>query len=328
MLPSTPAALRPPHSGATPIIPSRASPLTDEDLDFISEIAADVDAPALHFIPRRSMVPLMAIITVADKPSSAGPVTDFRFPWSSVQGTVEQPELAELLEELVARINGGDGYQRHRMSFCTLSLAMNILGLKAPAFRPQPTIPKLASDQTPEHLLIQRDRIVIDCHWLYATKSKVYATEGTWRGMMNPKLALQMSRIEQFAATKLRNDSRADEILELNSFQQIQMAAMRGSKVQQAFQALREGKVDSTGHRTPARFRRITAKLQDWTDSQARFEKLYPKYRAYAMALELLEAPTTEQVAQMAGLILGEPPLSYTTAAQTLAKLKELTRHL
>jgi hypothetical protein len=127
-----------------------------------------------------------------------------------------------------------------------------------------------------KHMLIQRDRVVIDCHWLYTTKSKVYAKEGTWRGLVNPKLTLQTKRIEQFAATKLRNESRADEVLELRPFQQVQMAAMRGRCVQAAFKNLGDAVVDGSGGRTPSRFRKLTAKLQDWADSQPRFQKLYP----------------------------------------------------
>jgi hypothetical protein len=309
----------------TPATSERFKHLDQEDLDFAAELVADSEGPFLHFIARRGRyVPVVSVLDRGHCCTGDG----YQFPWGSLTKEVTQTELAELLDDLVARINGADGYERHRLSFCVLSQAMNVVGLQAPAFRPRPTIPGKASALTGVHMLIQRDRVVIDCHWLYTTKSKVYATEGEWRGIVNPKLTLQTERIEQFAATKLRNDSRADQVLELRHFQQVQMAAMRGERAQAAFKALGDSVVDGSGSRTPAHFRKLTAKLQDWADSQPRFEKLYPKYKAYAMALQLLDSPSVSQVASLAGLILGEAPLSYTAAAQTIQKLKTITAGL
>jgi len=297
-------------------------PYSQEDYDFIEEITAD-DTP-ITYRPLPTLIPKHIRQCFADNHEAIVLNEQYCFPWSEPLGSLQQIELATWLDEVVMKIETGESYMRHRDIYCMLSLALNKLGLQAPAFRPLPQIPWHANERTPEHMVHQRDRIVIDCHWLYCTKSKVYATEGVWRGIVNPKLTMQTDRIEKFAATKLRNDSRADEILELNPFQQAQMAAMRGTKVRQAFKALGAAVVDSAGGRTPARFRQKTRKLQEWADSQPRFAKLYPKYRAYAMALELLETPTTRQVAQLAGLILGEPPLADSTATQTLMKLKRI----
>ena len=295
---------------------------TQEDYDFIEEITAD-DTP-ITYKPSPSLIPKHIRRLLADSYEAILLNEQYCYPWSTPVKDYEQNELTPWLDEVVMKIEGGESYMSHRDNYCMLSLALNKLGLQAPAFRPLPPIPWHADERTPEHMVLQRDRIVIDCHWLYCTKSKVYATEGVWRGIVNPKLTLQTGRIEKFAATKLRNESRADEILELKPFQQVQMAAMRGTKVHQAVKALRTAVTDSKGERTPAYFRRKTHKLQEWADSQPRFAKLYPKYRAYAMALELLENPTTKQVAQLAGLILGEPPLAASTAAQTLLKLKAI----
>lgn len=297
-------------------------PYTQEDYDFIEEITAD-DSP-ISYKPSPSLIPKNIRQLLADSREAILLNEQYCYPWSNTAKSYEQNELATWLDKVVMKIEAGESYMRHRDIYCMLSLALNTLGLQAPAFRPLPPIPWHADERTPEHMVLQRDRIVIDCHWLHCTNSKVYATEGVWRGIVNPKLTLQTSRIEKFAATKLRNESRADEILELKLFQQVQMAAMRGTKVHQAVKALGVAVIDSKGGRTPAHFRQKTRKLQEWADTQPRFAKLYPKYRAYAMALELLESATTKQVAQLAGLILGEPPLADSTAAQTLVKLKSI----
>lgn len=297
-------------------------PYTQEDYDFIEEITAD-DSP-ISYKPSPSLIPKNIRQLLADSREAILLNEQYCYPWSNPAKGYEQNELATWLDKVVMKIEAGESYMRHRDIYCMLSLALNTLGLQAPAFRPLPPIPWHADERTPEHMVLQRDRIVIDCHWLHCTNSKVYATEGVWRGIVNPKLTLQTGRIEKFAATKLRNESRADEILELKLFQQVQMAAMRGRKVHQAVKALGAAVIDSKGGRTPAHFRQKTRKLQEWADTQPRFAKLYPKYRAYAMALELLESATTKQVAQLAGLILGEPPLADSTAAQTLVKLKSI----
>ncbi len=299
-------------------------PYTQEDYDFIEEITTD--DTLITNKPSSALIPQKIRQLLADSHEATLLNEQYCFPWSSSLGRQEQIVLAVWLDEIVAKIEASKRYIRHRDIYCLLSLAMNTLGLQAPAFRPQPMIPWRSEERTLEHMLIQRDRIVIDCHWLYCTKSKVYATEGSWRGIVNPKLSLQTDRIEEFAATKLRNDSRADEILELKPFQQLQMAAMRGAKVQKAFKDLGAAVTDATGRRTPTHFRKVTSKLQEWSDTQPRFAKLYRKYRAYAMALELIEMPTTRQVAQLAGLILGEPPLAASTATQTLLKLKAIIK--
>ncbi len=298
------------------------APYTEEDYDFIAETTEDF-VPIIYK-PSPSLLPLRIRMVFFHKRMAELLNQRYSFPWSCFERP-DQEELAPWLDEVVMKINSDeDGYMRHRDVYCMLSLAMNLLGLQAPAFRPQPTIPWLADARTFEHMVIQRDRIVIDCHWLFCTKSKVYATEGTWRGIVNPKLTLQTERIEMFAATKLRNDSRADEILQLDTFQQAQMAAMRGAQVQKAFKSMGTAAISASGERVPTRFRQITRKLQNWANSQPRFAKLYPKYRAYAIALELLEKPSIKQVSQLAGLILGEPPLTESTATQTLRKLKGL----
>jgi hypothetical protein len=298
-------------------------PYTEEDYDFIAEITED--CTPINYKPLRSLIPLRLRMRRLELDTAEQLGHAYNFPWRSSLRNLDQSELATLLDEVVLQIEAGnDGYMRHRDTYCRLSLAMNELGLQAPAFRPQPTIPWETDLRTSEHMVVQRDRIAIDCHWLFCSESKVYATEGKWRGIVNPKLTLQTERIEKFAATKLRNDSRAEEILQLNTFQQVQMAAMRGAQVQKAFKSMGTVAIDASGVRVPSRFRQITRKLQNWANSQPRFAKLYPKYRAYAIALELLEEPSIKQVSQLAGLILGEPPLTESTATQTLRKLNDL----
>lgn len=304
-------------------IESSLNSFSEEDLEFVAELGAD-EPPSVHIIPRRSMIPIMATMQERDLGRLKPLPDDYRFTWAEFSKPAPQVDLAELMDELVTKVECGDGYAMHRRSYCVLSIAMNQLGLQAPAFRPQPSIPWKKADQTPEHMLIQRDRIVIDCHWLYATKSKVYANEGAWRGIVNPRLSLQTERIERFATTIIRNEYRADEALQLKPFQQVQMAAIRGVEVHERFRALRTAVTDASGGRTSARFRRVNRAIEVWTDSQPRFGKLYPKYRAYALALELLDAPKDEQLAKLAGLILGEKPLGLTAAAQTRSKLEQL----
>jgi len=295
-------------------------PYTQEDYDFIAELTAECEPR--HHVPSRTLISESLREFWRDSPTIARLNEAYSFPWSSPIGKLDQHELAMLMDEVTQRMHvHSEHYIRHRDMYCMLALAMNTLRLQAPSFRPQPPIPWRAEDRTPEHMLIQRDRIVIDCHWLHCTKSKVRATEDAWRGIVNSQLELKTEQIEKFASTKISNDYRAESIFNLNDFQQAQMAALRGKSMQKAFKDLGAMVTDATGARTAARFRKIERAIGQWCSSQARFEKFYDKYRAYALATELLSSTTLAQVAQLAGFILGEPPLSDSAARQTIKTL-------
>jgi len=303
---------------------SELVPYTEEDYDYIEELS--VEHPPIDYKPNPSLIPLRLRMKLRAAHEAQALSESYGFPWSSPIGRASQAEIAAQLDEVVLKIqNESWGYVRNRDLFCVLALSLNALGLQAPAFRPNPTIPWLTSEQTAEHLLIQRDRIVIDCHWLYCTKSKVYANEGAWRGLVNPKFGLQMARIEKFAATKVANDYRADDLMGLTQLQQVQMAAIKGAKMQANFKALGAMVTGAGGGRTASRFKRIDRAIREWCSSQPRFNKHYGKYRAFAMAVELLDRPSVQQVATLAGYIAGVKPLSESSARQTLAVLARLT---
>jgi hypothetical protein len=299
-------------------------PYTADDHAFIEEITAE--HPPIAYTPLPSLISrhLRWHLQAADELQVLSET--YSFPWSSPFGVATQVELSNQLDEVLLKIQTQPwGYIRHRNLYCMLVLSMNTLGLQAPAFRHNPTIPWQASEQTTEHMLIQRDRIVIDCHWLYCTKSKMYANEGQWRGLVNPKLRLQTDRIEKFAATKVRNDYRANDLMKLTQFQQAQMAAIRNTQMQSNFRTLGAMVTGAGGVRTMGHFKRIDRAILEWSCSQSRFEKHYGKYRAYAMAYQLLDNPTRKQVAQLAGFIIGERPLNDSSARRTIAHLAQLT---
>lgn len=248
----------------------------------------------------------------------------YKFPWNNKSlSSADDSRLDHLLELVVHEINTNGYTEKYRQAYCWLSQRMNTLGLLAPAFRPRPTIPWNSTEQTSDHLLIQRDRIVIDCHWLYSTKSRVYSKEAVWSSIVNPRLTLQTERIEKFASTKLRNEYRADSLLELTEFQQAQMAALKGSNMREAFSAL-NALVASGSGKTTARFKKIDKAIREWSCKQPRFEPHYEKYRAYALAIEVLDKPTIRQVSQLAGFILGKKPLSDSSARNAVKFLRRL----
>lgn len=293
---------------------------TQEDLDFIEEITAECsDVP---FAPTPWLVPMAVKQIRWDQDEAVRLEHSYSFPWSTLLSSETQENLSAAMDDLVLDINRRpDGYMRHRDIYCMLSQAMNVMKKQAPAFRPKVIIPWHASKRTNVHLVIQRDRVVIDCHWLYSTESKVRAAEGAWRRIVKPTEPLQTARIEEFAATKISNDYRADSTLKLTEFQQAQMSAMQGKRIQGAFKELGALVADSTGARTASRFRKIERAIGEWCSRQPRLEKQYDKYRAYAVAAELLTSPSVPNIAQLAGFILGVPPLSESSARQTLKTL-------
>lgn len=125
-----------------------------------------------------------------------------------------------------------------RKVFCALSIELNCRGLIAPVFRSSPAIPKGINKFSEAHLAIQRDRLVIDCHWLHSRKERVSISEVNWRGLLDTRKDFQYEKVAEFVSTSIRNEYRADAILRLTLRQQCQLAALRGNKTREQFDKL------------------------------------------------------------------------------------------
>lgn len=230
-------------------------------------------------------------------------------------------QLAEELEQLVDGIQAPDDYVKVRDRYCAISVALNQRGLLAPAFREFPKISAHALKRGNEQMLIQRDRIVIDCHWLFCRAEVVEIYEGQWKGLLKRGKPLDMDRLATFAATKIKNESRAYGTLRLTDRQQCQLVALRGDSIGAQFKHLTVSTY-SRSARVPSTMEPVERAINRWCEKDRRMVAHRSKYLAYAKAKALLgPGALIFEIAELAGLIMGDPPLQESAARLTLKKL-------
>lgn len=256
------------------------------------------------------------------KEASKSAICTYSFlPTDICEGSSE--ELLSELEMLVGSVRNGAEYSTVRQRYCSLSIALNEKGVLAPAFRPYPAIPSLASSRTPVHMTLLRDRIVIDCHWLHFRHELVKVTreEAQWIGLLALDRPFDWVRVSAFAATGINAIHRADSLLYLSIRQQCQMLALKGADVAERAARLFRGNRLSKS-RTPPAIVRIRQAINRWCEKDKRVLRYEEKYLAYATSLYLLGVDRTIlETAELAGFILGEAPLSESGARSTIAKL-------
>lgn len=212
-----------------------------------------------------------------------------------------------------------------RETFCALSLELNNRKLLAPAFRPNPTIPYGLKEHSKTQLAIQRDRVVIDCHWLHCRNERVTASEIKWKDLLDLKRDFQYEKVCEFASESIKNEYRADAILRLTPRQQFQLVALRGNKAVNQFSKLTKSIREKGKPRVPPRLETIELGINNWCEKDCRIEKYHSQYLAIGKSTELLgEEASIKQIAELTGLMLGEEPLSESTMR---TKIKKIEKH-
>ena len=250
---------------------------------------------------------------------------NFPIPGPSLYGEWASEDIINNLRSITEMAKGVDDYLFARELYSALSIELNHRGLIAPAYRPIPIIPKSVKKYSEAHLAIQRDRLVIDCHWLHARKEWVSISENKWRGLLDLKKEFQYEKVSEFASASIKNEYRADAILRLTLRQQCQLAALRGNQTRKQFDALVKS-IREDGMRTPPKLELIERAINHWCEMDCRLEKYRSQYFAIAKSIELLgESATAKQVAELTGFMLGEKPLSESAIRSKQKKLEKLS---
>jgi hypothetical protein len=252
------------------------------------------------------------------------PAIKYEFPIHEL-GLYRDMEAGNILGELESMsqiAKKADQYLLVREEFCTLSIELNNRKLIAPAFRPSPTIPYLKKYRNNSHLLMQKDRIVIDCHWLHARKVKIYSSEPNWRGIFNLSKEFSFEKVSEFASHDIKNEYRATAIMKLTPHQQNQMRALRSVETQKRFQDLYESLRDGKRRLQP-RLELIELAINQWCEADVRIVPHRPQYAALAMAIELTGDSSPTLLGELMGLILGTPPLAESTVRQKIINLRK-----
>jgi hypothetical protein len=253
------------------------------------------------------------------------PVSKYEFP-ASESRTYKEWEPRDILDNLASlsqTANKIDQYLFSRKAYCALSIELNFRGLIAPAFRPSPTIPKSVKKYSDTHRAIQRDRLVIDCHWLHARGESVYLSESKWKGILNMSKDFSFERVSEFASQKIRNEYRATAIMGLTTRQQLQMLALRSEEVQELYANLYKSIREPGKKRQPPKLELIEMAINQWCEADLRVVPNRPQYVALAKAIELMGKSSPTQLGELMGLILGVPPLAESTVRQKMIKLRK-----
>ncbi|MDR6539474.1 hypothetical protein [Variovorax soli] len=243
---------------------------------------------------------------------------------------VDHQHLVLRLTEITSHYRTHHSYATVRSAFVETSLLLNQLGLLAPAFREQPSIPRVVKARTNSHTQLLIDQIVIDCHWLHSRGEKVQPRWNELRRVFSSRSKFNCSEIaERLAAKNWKTEFRANDLLLLNDRQQMQLAQLCTAAKKEARRTLFEGSRDfgSTGmvSRIPARVTSVRLAINNWADRTHQIQGHEDMYQALWVARELLgPAASHPQIAEFAGLQCGCPPLHPRTASEKLRRLQEV----
>ena len=224
-------------------------------------------------------------------------------------------ELLSELETIYLTTKAGN-YPEVRDRVLSLEFELNERQRWAPSARPTFSIPWHTRDQTQNHKLIQQDRVLIDCHWLHRTCKRQAVKEVKWQPLVDPRNPFPLELAIEFSTRAIKNAFRADEILCLSSFQQAQLRTMTGAEVRQARERAENAK--PTGHSPLGKMLRT---INQWASHDPRVNAA--KYVALARAMSMLNGTkhTNNELGELVGLLLAQPPLKENTLRGLQARL-------
>ncbi len=144
----------------------------------------------------------------------------------------DQYSLCAALSNVVGKITKPHLYPDYREEYCRLSILLNKVRLLAPGFRPYP-VNLYGNSGLEVQNLIQRDRIIIDLHWLHERGECVIPHEAIWAPIFDTTKPFDFQKAEQFAQRNYPDEVRTNEILSIPPRLQFQLRAMQGKDIKQ-----------------------------------------------------------------------------------------------
>lgn len=294
-------------------------------VDMVQPTSSTASGPAYSAGPETFTMPKAARHTslFATTPSAARSGYSFPTP-AQVQVTTDHSKLARRLHELAARITSHSAYDSVRKEWCALHLHINTLGLWAPCFRPWPKLPQRPRGKCAEHEhAIQRDRLVIESHWLHAHKEfvNVDTTRDKWIPLFDHAKPFDFDLAEQFAQQVWGNNHRTEEVLGLTPYQQSQMFSLRTDSTKKHMESFLKPTREPDNRSIPSPQAVIRTALARWRERQLNLGNI-DRLLARAQAKYYLgETASGAQVARLAGFISGTPPQDAKTVSQSLKRL-------
>ncbi len=256
---------------------------------------------------------------VADSAPIKGAVaSDYRFPacrFSTGSGV----NFREALEALTKVFNVTKDYGRVRDEFCSISLALNEQGLWAPSYRSQPRLSPFAK-KTPANLMLHKDHLIIDAHWLWSKQSTAMFS-GKYERLLDSAMSFDFDKASEYAAEDWTSDYRAGEHLCLPSEVQWQLCTTKSKGHIEQYRALVDG-THSGKARTPARICAVKRTVATWARINHRVRGEEQAYTDLWLSREMLGVKAAaKEIAELAGFMRGRAPLDASTVRNKLKGL-------
>ncbi|BDB71794.1 hypothetical protein Cthiooxydans_42060 [Comamonas thiooxydans] len=235
-------------------------------------------------------------------------------------------EVLDEYEGLCMEIASTGDYPSSREQYRWLSFELNALGKLAPAFRRKLETGRAKND--PVFLLIHRDQVVIDCHWLYCTRSGVHvnSNDRKFANLFDLNLPFDFELADHFAAMKLKTENRVLEIMRLTGYQQVQLVALRSDAMKEKAKSLEAPRTDGK-KRLPSIRSVFESQMFTWGTKVTRVQQHYPTYRVLWLLHTLLGTGVNgRMLSELTALALGTSPKDPKTVKDQLDTLLARTQ--
>lgn len=235
-----------------------------------------------------------------------------------------QRKLSAVVREFQTHRN----YETIRGRYLQLSIELNLRGLLAPSARPNPATGSGKKYDDAFHMETQVDQVIIDLHWLHATKQEVTVCPGYERFevLFNQEEDFSFELAHEFAQTEMTNDFRVAGALVLTDFQQYQLIRLQSKEVKAKVASLNKRRTTADNKRHPALVHVLEKDLLKWSDTDPRMKSGLKCYKALWTSWALLGASyKTSQLAKLTAYLSGEPERSSSLTSEKLRKLKKHT---
>jgi hypothetical protein len=277
-----------------------------------------------HALDTQPCIEVSPSAALVEKPSSSEAPYSFPISMDSFDCLVVGNLVARMTRLVVDCKAHGD-YMLIRDEYCSLAVALNREGLMAPAFRPAPIIPKLKERRTATNMMLHRDSLVIDCHWLHCRCENVYPRDDEHKPLFDIAAPFQFELAASFACKVWSKLHRADEAFVLTTWQQCQMRTMKGVDVSDRLVAAK----NSSGrgeYRVRPKIVSVKRAMREWCNRDKRLIPLRQCYEDLWLARELLgTSGSMTEIALLGGFITGVRPSNERTVR---GKLKRLDEHM
>lgn len=237
-------------------------------------------------------------------------------------------EVLDEYEGLCMDIESTGDYPSSREQYRQLSFELNVLGRLAPAFRRELRTGKKRNH--PIFFEIHRDQIVIDCHWLYCTRSAVHVNtaDHKFAKLFDRSIPFDFDLADHFAAMKWKTENRVLEIMRLTDFQQIQLLTLRSDAMKANVENLDALRKDGN-KRLPSIRSVFERQLYSWGTKVIRAQQHYPTYRVLWQLHMLLGAGVNgRMLSELLSFAQGTPPKDPKTVKDQLNTLLKRTQQL